>query len=293
MAGKNMEKTFNELITRYILATMKDIRSEYEGTDPFPAVFDKPIEVAPVEPKPTDGTKKKEPKKFIGWQHYDNFILNKDVRVLLQPVLTIQAEVKAMLVTIFDTMIKEIKNIDMVDNDNLETVRQKLIDANAICLNQFIIDFGNTIKPSFGATLESAGDENQYFGNKIVGNVPQYKNKPILTGILAMYFDTFLKAISWVVAKQQWYESTPLNKKYFLGLLAGRGLSYDFLDIIENGIKQKAVKATKAPSAPRKKKTTSTTNNTNSVSSVINDIVEKKPDAVPVEEDEDAIFATE
>lgn len=309
MTAKNMEKTFNEIMTMYILATMKDIRVNWEDEDPFPAVVKK-NEEKDVADNTKKGEPKKEVKKTVGFQHYDNIILLKETRLPMSPVVTISQEVKGIMVRIFERLITEVKNIEMVEGDTLSSIKEKLIKENNECLCKFLIEIGERNKEYFGQTLENAGDAQQYFSNKIVGNIPMYKTKPSLTAILFEFFDKFLKSISWSIAKSQWYNPTSVNKKYFLAMLNSMGLDQIILYDIE-GVKtpkkekiaKPATKRTKKPVAnPQKAEAVPVTANAATNAEEIeddlpiddlptDDLGEEEEENEPEDEDEDKIFA--
>jgi hypothetical protein len=220
ISAQKLEKQFNELLLRYIYATFDDIREKWEGDTRYtPLIF----------------------------QNYENLKLDKATRKSgLKAVFTISSETKQIFTKMFELMIEEIRNVQLDENDTAVTIREKLIEANTECMSAFMFKVGTDTAPYFGQVLKTAGDVEQYFQNRILGLLPEYKTKPVTIALLSQEFDRFLKGISWTMAKQLWYDAFTVNDKYTLGLLASKNLEQIQLDVLQSSIRVLEKKAPKA-----------------------------------------------
>ncbi len=225
-----IEKQFNEIVSLYIYAAIDDIKANWNGTERYP-------EVTHQNYKNLATPKANRAKDVEG----------KDKK--LTSIFNISTEVKQLYSKMFEMMIQELKNIEITDNDTLTTITTKLGEANTDCCSKFMFEIGAEYKPKFGLVLTSAADVGQYFHARILGQLPQYKNKVVIMALISHALDQFLKATAWIVAKQQWYNQCSVSQGYFLGLLASLNMDQVLLDLLMGGVRKKEVKARKSPAA--------------------------------------------
>jgi len=221
--AKNFEKQFNEYLSKLIYAVFDDIARDWNGSIKHnPLIF----------------------------QNYTNLLLDKKDRGEgLKSRFTIYSEVRQYLTLMFGKFVEEFKNIQMVDGDTVQSVIEKLNEANAECFSAFMFELGNRYKSKFGATLRSAGDQQRWFHSQIVGFLPEYATRHVLIGMVSDEFDTFLKAVAWIFGKLIWYYEVSVNSELFLGTLAQQDMEQVMLDELSSGLRAKV------PAKPRKAKT--------------------------------------
>lgn len=220
--AKEVEKHFNEYLSKLIYAVFKDIETDWNG----------PITHSPLM-----------------YQTYDNLCKEKQKQADgVKNRFTIADPTRQYLTFMFGRMIEELKNIAMVDGDTAASIRAKLVSANAECYTDFMYSV-STLRDRFGSTLKNAADPTMWFHNQIVGCLPQYVAKPMLIAIVSTEFDAFLKSLAWLLGKLLWYTNDSVSANLFLGTMARQGMSQLMLDLMAGSLRDKP------PAKPRQKKT--------------------------------------
>lgn len=218
-----IEKQFNDLLSLYIYATFDDIKAGWEGIEKWPEITTQNYKNLATpkanRPKDAEGKEKK-----------------------LTSVFTISTEVKQIFAKLFEKLIGELRNVDLADTDTITSVIEKVEDANAFWFSSFMFQLGAEYKSRFGTVLAGAADVSQWFPAKINGLLPQNKNKVVVMAQIGQAFDQFLKAVSWIMAKQLWYNQVSISQNYFLGLLASLNMEQTYLDDLQGGIRKKETK---------------------------------------------------
>lgn len=235
--AKVFEPKFNEYLSKLIYAVFDDNKRDWNG-----------------------------PLKYsdLIYQNYQNLLLDKKARCEgLKSRFTVSSEVKQYLTALFAKMIEEIDLIEVTDNDTVGSLTDKLDEANMECYTTFMWGLAARYKEKFGATLKSAGDPTLWFHNQIIGFLPRYATKPIVIALFSSEFDSFLKAIAWLLGKFLWYYEVSVSGELFLGMLAQQSVDQIMLDELNSGLRAKP------PVKPRSKKADTSTgavvNTTNTV----------------------------
>lgn len=225
--AKIFESKFNEYLSKLIYAQFDDAARDWNGT----------IKYNPLM-----------------YMSYQTLLLEKKSRPDgLKSRFTISSEVRQYLTKLFSKLVEEFGLIQMVDGDNITTILEKLEEANAECYSSFMFKLGAAYKDKFGASLKAACDSSLWFHNQIVGFLPTYANKQMLIAIVSTEFETFLKAIAWIIGKLIWYYEVSISSEFFLGTLAQQNLSQEMLDELSSGLRAKT------PAKPRTKKAAAST----------------------------------
>jgi len=214
------------LLNRLIYAAQKDIENSWNSEHPF------------------------SPNMF---QSYDNLIKDKEHQGDgLKGRFAISDQAKQFITVMFSKMICEIKNIELVENDTIETMRTKLTDANFECYADFMFNLAATLRGEFRATLIAAGDPTMWFRAQICGMLPKYATSERIISLISAEFNDFLKAMAWLLAVHLWYKPGTVDKGLFLATIAQQGMGQEMIDVLSDGLREKP------PTKPRvtKKKTT-------------------------------------
>lgn len=235
------------------------------------------------------GSEKPSPYSPMSWQSYDNILKEKKDRADgVKSRFTLAEPCKQFLTFLFSKMIEELKNIVMVEGDDVKAIRVKLELANAECYTEFMFGLAETLRNEFGETLKSAGDPTRWFANQIIGFLPLYSTKPVLTALIAQEFDEFLKALAWLFSKLLAYYEVSISGELFLGTLAQQGMSQIMLDTVQSCLRAKpaakprAKKAVVSNTPASTEAPTPTTTETPVNTSVVN----VQPEATSVKHDE-------
>lgn len=252
----NIEKVFNDLISKYIYAAFEDIKSDWNGPEKM---------------------------NELTYQNYKNLMTRKDMRPKdakggerkLTSVFSISTEVKQIYTKMFIMLIQEIKNINLTDNDTLDSMLEKLIAENVDCCSEFIFKLSIEYKSRFGKCLrDDAADVNQYFHQRIQGQLPQFRTKTVILALVAKTFDDFLKATAWILAKQIWYYPINISQAYFMGMLASLNIKQIILDELQNSLRKRENRPRKISKTPPPNVTMPTNEvvvTPNEVAAVLND----------------------
>jgi hypothetical protein len=177
-------------------------------------------------------------------------VLAKADKKALKSVFTVSTEVKQVYSCLFVKLIEELKNVQLEEGDNIETIREKLVDANTDCYSAYMFDYSAKKRISFGQALKASADVEQYFHNKILGQLPQYKANPVLIAIISQAFDQFIKATAYDIAWWVWYTNMSVNQGMFLSIMATNGMDQLYRDELQGSVRVKEVKPKKAKATP-------------------------------------------
>ncbi len=221
VSAKTLETQLNNYFSKLIYATFNDIERDWNGTNVYNPLMH---------------------------QNYANLCKDKKDRSDgLKSRFTISDNVRQYLAFMFGRYISELKNIQIIDGDNVATIRAKVSAANEDCYTEFMYNTAEVFRAEFGTTLSSAGDPTLWFHNQIVGFLPQYATKPVVVAIVSTEFDSFLKAMAWLFGQLLWYHEVSISGELFMGTLAQQGLSQIMRDMLQDCLRAKP------PTKPRTK----------------------------------------
>jgi len=258
----SIEKHFTKELTRNILADTKDLRQAYvelmENKDPYVLYgnYDNFLQNEAV----TDSKAKVKTKSYV----------------------TLGTEVKQYFTHLFEKMLKEVSNIDPKDlsviesmslDDGEERVLQqistesnrvelktqalrdkkiklivdKALAANDVCFIKFVSEIANSVRLTPGSNLATASDPTGYFGEKITQLIAkEQKDCVLLPTLLETLFTRFIKAISFKISRQLWFNYNTVNQNFIDGLFSLCGIDYNILMELKESLREKEVKAKKA-----------------------------------------------
>lgn len=202
------------VLSRFIYAAQKDIEANWNGDAKYsPNVY----------------------------QSYDNMLKTKeDQGNSLKGRFSISDAAKQFITFFFGRMIAEIKNIDLNDNDTVETMRGKLVDANVECYSDFMFGLAATLRGDFGETLNSAGDPAQWYRSQICGLLPKYQMNERVISLISVEFNDFLKAVSWILGTLLWYHPKAIDEGMFIGsVVALQGMRQEMIDVLSACLREK------------------------------------------------------
>lgn len=161
----------------------------------------------------------------FSYQSYKNLMLpEKEKADNVKNRFAITPDVKKTLSTLFTKFIEEVKNIQIVSGDNIDSVITKLETENTECYSSTMLRMGK-LSFQFGSDLIAATDATHWFQQQIVGSLPEYAGKLGLVGVVSDGFNAYLKGLSWLIGTYLWFtNSTSISMQLFQSILAMGGL---------------------------------------------------------------------
>jgi len=257
----SIEKHFTKELTRNILADTKDLRQSYvelmDNKDPYVLYgnYDNFLQNEAI----TDSKAKIKTKSYV----------------------TLATEVKQYFTLIFEKMLKEVSNIDPKDlaviesmslgedeervlqqiatesnkvelktvalrDKKIKLIVDKALLANDVCFIKFVSEIANSVRLTPGSNLATASDPTGYFGEKITQLIAkEQKECVLLPTLLETLFTRFVKAISFKISRQLWFNYNTVNQNFIDGLFSLCGIDYNILMELKENLREKEVKPKK------------------------------------------------
>ncbi len=216
VTSSSIEKAINDLMTRYILAVIDDIKADWAGPDKF-----------------AEST----------YQSYKNFCQPKaGKKENLAAIFTIRTETKQIYAGLYSYLITEFRAVEPKGESTMDSIMAEICE-NEESYVDFMQKVAAEYKPKFGPVLSSAADVEQYFLQRMTSQLTQYKAVPVLTASISTMFNEFLKATAWIIARQFWYMEMSINQGYFLGMLSLLNMKQIMIDQLQSIIRKPKPKA--------------------------------------------------
>lgn len=215
ITAKTFENKFNEVWGKYLYAVFADIESEMETTGP-----------AKYSP-------------YL-YQSYKNLTSENKVEKL-KGRFTISDVVRQYLTYLFGKMITELKDIDLTEKDNHESLMIKVRDETEDKYTYFMFSLGSQHKNNHGKTLKEVNDPTMWFLAQIAGLLPNHVTNQMIIALISNEFNIFLKSLAWLVGQfLHENDTSTIPPEMFRGLLATVGMTRLQRDLMTSSLREKA-----------------------------------------------------
>jgi hypothetical protein len=211
---KTADTKIGEFLKKLVYAALKDIEANWNGP------------------------RKYSPHLFLS---YDTLVAGKKDAAGLTKRFNIGIDMKQYITFMFNNLINEIKNTQLVETDTTEDLIRKTADANADCYTEFMWSMTRKVKNDvgdLGPTLREAGDTTGWIRAQIIGRLPAYATKDRIILLISPLFIDFLKALSQIIAYDVCYERT-IDAKIIPAEFAKRGMSQIMIDVLTSCLREK------------------------------------------------------
>lgn len=184
----------------------------------------------------------------FSYQSYKNLNLpEKEKADGVKNRFTICPDVKRTLDTLFKKFMEEVKNIQIVAGDDVDSVITKLELENTECYGSCMLGIGK-LSLHAGQDLSAATDATHWFQQQIVGGLPEYAGKLGLVGVVSDGFNAYLKGLAWSIATYLWFtHSTSVNMSLLQTILVLNGLDQTLATTLMSLLPAKPTVARKKP----------------------------------------------